>query len=83
MNLRHSDAINMLKTIIEISQIIISVILITVVLLQQRGSGSSAIMGGGGASYYTKRGFEKVLYILTIILGALFLVTALVNIAIH
>ncbi|MBI4708640.1 MAG: preprotein translocase subunit SecG [Candidatus Portnoybacteria bacterium] len=73
----------MLKTIIEISQIIISVILITVVLLQQRGSGSSAIMGGGGASYYTKRGFEKVLYILTIILGALFLVTALVNIAIH
>lgn len=72
-----------LPKIISIVQIVISVLLITVILLQQRGAGSSAIMGGGGgASYYTKRGFEKVLFIATIVLAFLFIVGAIASIII-
>jgi preprotein translocase subunit SecG len=60
-------------------QITVSVLLITAILLQQRGAGSSAITGGGSASYYTKRGFEKTLYIITIILAVIFLASALAS----
>ena len=67
---------------ISIAQIIISVLLMAAILLQQRGAGSSAIMGGGSASYYTNRGFEKILFISTIVLAALFVIAALINIII-
>lgn len=62
--------------ILHICQLIISILLIAAILLQQRGAGGSAIMGGGGVSYYTKRGFEKILFIATIILSALFILSA-------
>ena len=73
-----------MESILGVSQIIISVALITVILLQQRGAGGSAIFGGGGggADYYTKRGFEKILFIAAIILSGLFILTAFVNLLI-
>jgi protein translocase SecG subunit len=49
------------------------------ILLQQRGAGSSAIMGGTSASYYTKRGFEKTLFIATIVLTAIFILAAVAS----
>ncbi|MDD5589648.1 MAG: preprotein translocase subunit SecG [Candidatus Portnoybacteria bacterium] len=61
-------------------QIFLSILLIVSILLQRRGAGSSALMGGSSASYYTKRGFEKVLYISTIILAVLFLGIAIISI---
>jgi protein translocase SecG subunit len=49
-------------------------------LLQQRSAGGSSLFGGGGdTSYYTKRGFEKILFIATIILAALFLISSFLN----
>ena len=69
-----------MTNIISIAQIIISVLLMAAILLQQRGTGSSAITGGSSASYYTKRGFEKVLFVSTIVLVILFLGAAVVNI---
>jgi len=70
-----------MSSILPIIQISISIALITTILLQQRGAGSSAIFGGGGSgsSYYTKRGFEKILFISSIILAGLFMVTAFLN----
>lgn len=69
-----------MSSFLTISQVIISLALIAVILLQQRGAGSSAILGGGGgASYYTKRGFEKILFIATIVLGSLFIISAFLN----
>lgn len=69
-----------MQSIFNISQIIIAAALVTVILLQQRGAGSSAIFGGGGGtSYYTKRGFEKILFIATIILAGLFMISAFLN----
>jgi len=68
---------------LSISQIAISVLLIAAVLLQQRGAGGSSIFGGGGGeSYYTKRGFEKVIFIATIVLAGLFIVSAFLGLLI-
>ena len=69
-----------MQSILTISQIVIAVALITTILLQQRGAGGSALFGGGGGtSYYTKRGFEKILFIATIVLAGLFIITAFLN----
>jgi len=68
-----------MSSILPIAQITISVLLIVAILLQRRGSGLSGIFGaGGGGSYHTKRGFEKILFTSTIILGTFFLLSALV-----
>ena len=71
-----------MQSLLNLSQIIISIALMVTILLQRRGAGSSAILGGGGASYYTKRGFEKILFIATIVLAALFIISAFLNLLI-
>ena len=69
-----------MNSILTISQIIIALALIIAILLQQRGAGGSALFGGGGgASYYTKRGFEKILFVATIVLASLFIITSFLN----
>jgi preprotein translocase subunit SecG len=60
-----------------LAQIIISIFLIVTVLLQQRGSGLSGVFGGEGNFYRTKRGFERLLFIATIVLVVLFMGSAL------
>jgi len=64
-----------------IAQIIVSIILIVLVLLQDRSSGLSGILGGSniGAAYETRRGLEKVIFWLTIVMGAIFAGLAIVN----
>ncbi len=66
----------MLSNILPIFQIVVSVLLVTAVLLQQRGSGLSGLFGGSDGSYHTKRGFEKILFIITIALATLFLLSS-------
>ena len=69
-----------MKNILYIIQIVISILLIVVILMQQKGSGLGSAFGGDGAVYRTKRGAEKFIFRLTIILAVLFLATALANI---
>lgn len=64
---------------INLIQIIISIALIVTILLQQRGSGLSSALGGGGGVYYQKRGIEKILFKASIVLSALFLISAFLN----
>ena len=71
---------NMLKNILTIAQIIISMLLIAAILFQQRGGGLSQVFGGGGGLYRTRRGVERSIFIATIVLAALFLGTAALNI---
>ena len=52
--------------------ILISVSLIALILMQVRGSGVGAIFGGSGEVYRSRRGVEKILHYLTIILAFLF-----------
>jgi len=71
-------------TILQIVQLLVSVLLILAIVLQQRGAGSSIITGGsGGASYYSKRGFEQFLFIATIILSVLFILLGIAVIIIY
>jgi preprotein translocase subunit SecG len=67
--------------ILSIVQIIISILLIAAILLQQRGTGLGMAFGGGGEVFRTKRGIEKGLYYVTIVLAALFFITAILNVA--
>lgn len=73
-----------LHTMLQISQVVIATILIGLILLQQRGGGLSVVFGGMGGEFYgTRRGLEKVVFILTIIFAALFVLSALVGFVIR
>ena len=68
----------MLK-IINLTEVIVSILLIISILLQNRGAGLSQTFGGSFGGYYTKRGFEKFLVFFSIILSGLFLILAIAN----
>ncbi|MEK7586071.1 MAG: preprotein translocase subunit SecG [Patescibacteria group bacterium] len=63
-------------------QIILSIILVVAILLQQSSAGLGGALGGGdgGGLYHTRRGFEKFLFITTIVVGILFAASAFVAI---
>lgn len=65
---------------LNIIQIVVAVILIIVVLVQQRGTSLGGAFGGRGDVYASRRGLEKTLFILTIILGIIFVGLAVTNI---
>ncbi|MDD3487763.1 MAG: preprotein translocase subunit SecG [Candidatus Pacebacteria bacterium] len=69
----------MSQSFLTILQIIVGVLLITLVLLQQRGSGMGALGGLTSQFYGTRRGLEKTIFISTIVLGALFILLAIVS----
>jgi len=62
-----------MKSILEISQVVVSVILIVLVLFQQRGSGLGSVFGGGGEVYHRRRGMEKWIFRGTVVLAFIFL----------
>lgn len=68
-----------INTITPIIQIVLAVLLIVAILLQQSEAGAGGAFGGSDSvsSWRTRRGFEKVLFVGTIILGILFVASAL------
>lgn len=63
---------------INIAQILVSVVLTLVLLLQAKGSGIGTALGGGtGGSFRTRRGVEKTLFQLTIVLAVIFLLISI------
>lgn len=64
---------------LNIFQIIISLLLILAILVQQRGGGLSGVFGGEGAIYATRRGLEKTIFIITIILAIIFIIISLMR----
>lgn len=65
---------------LQIAAIIVSLILIALILLQVKGGGLGSMFGGeaGGGIARTRRGLEKTLYQLTIIMSILFLAISIV-----
>lgn len=57
---------------LQLIQIIIAILLMVVILLQNRGTGLSGVFGGSNNVYLTKRGFEKKLFVATIVLSVVF-----------
>ncbi|HIB35185.1 MAG TPA: preprotein translocase subunit SecG [Dehalococcoidia bacterium] len=63
-----------------ILQLITSIFLIVIIIIQVRGQ-SVNIFGGGGDNFRTRRGFEKILFQLTIIVSVIFVSLGLINAA--
>ena len=71
-----------MQTYLFIAQIVLSVALVLAVLLQVRGGGLGGIFGQPDTVYRTRRGMEKTLFQLTVILVVLFIIISLVSIKI-
>jgi protein translocase SecG subunit len=70
-------------TILPYVQIILSVVLVSAILLQQSGSDTGGALGGTNDSFHhTRRGFEYFLFILSIVCGILFTLSAVLVIII-
>jgi preprotein translocase subunit SecG len=68
-----------------LAQLLISIVLIVVILLQSRGTDIGAAFGGGGpsgggSSFRTRRGLEKTLFQLTIVLAIVFLLISALSV---
>jgi preprotein translocase subunit SecG len=62
---------------INIAQILVAILLSLVILLQAKGSGIGAAFGGGtSGSFRTRRGVEKTLFQLTIVIAIVFMIVA-------
>ena len=58
-------------------EIFIAIVFIVVLLFQARGGGVGGIFGGfGGSTFRTRRGIEKTLFRVTIVLAVLFVILA-------
>lgn len=63
-----------------IIEIILGLLLIGLIVLQSKGTGLGSTFGGDMGFYGTKRGAEKMLFILTIIIAFLFLLNSLIGV---
>lgn len=65
-------------------QIILAILLIGAVLLQRSDAGLGSAFGGGGpgTGFNTKRGAEKVLFNITIVIAVLFALSAFLSLLI-
>ena len=70
-----------MQVAIQIIQIILSITIIVLVLLQVKGGGLGSIFGGDGGVYRTRRGVEKSIYQMTIVLAIIFFVISLVSVS--
>lgn len=67
-----------MQTFFQVFHIVVSILLMLAILSQQRSAGLSLTFGGqNNAFYHTKRGPEKILSQITILLAVLFVATSL------
>jgi len=69
-----------LASYFNIVQIILSVALIALVILQSKGGSLSRMFGGEGGVYKTRRGFEKTLFNVTVVVIVAFFVFSLLSV---
>ncbi len=64
-----------MQVALQIASIIVSILLIILILLQVKGGGLGSLLGGdpGAGISRTRRGLEKTLFQITIVMAALFL----------
>lgn len=62
-----------------ILQILIAVLLIVAILIQSRGAGLGEAWGGSSEFFASRRGTEKIVFIATIVLAVLFLLSSFIS----
>ena len=68
-----------MNTAFNVIQIVISVALVLVITLQIKGGGLGGIFGQADTVFRTKRGVERRLYQLTIVLVVVFVIISIVS----
>ncbi len=69
-----------MKSVVYLIQILLGILLILVIIIQQKGGGGLGSAFGADMGFYrTKRGAEKLLFYLTIILSGAFILAAVVG----
>lgn len=71
----HSGALDLLL----VAQMLIAISVGTAILLQARGTGLSSTFGGESTAYRSRRGLERTLFRLTIVLIVVFVIVSLVG----
>ena len=69
-----------IHTLLPYIQIILSVLLVVAILLQNSEGSAGGAFGGSdnfGSAAHTRRGFERVIFIATIVLAVLFVLSAI------
>ncbi len=69
-------------TYFNIAEIIVSIFLILVLLTQTRGAGFSGTFNNDSSVFRTRRGVEKTLFQLTIVLAAIFVVISILSVVV-
>ncbi len=70
-----------MKLFLLLTHIIIAIGLIGLILLQNGKGGLGGL--GAGEFYRSKRGAERIVFIMTIVLAVLFFITSIINLLIH
>lgn len=68
-----------ISSILQIITVGSAILMITAILLQQRGASLGAGFGSSGELYTTRRGLDKNLFEVTIILAVVFVLSILVS----
>ena len=70
-----------MQSAVSVAQIILAVVLVVMVMLEVRGQSMGGFLGGGDSPVYrTRRGFERVLFNLTIVVAVLFFALSIWNV---
>lgn len=65
--------------LLQLAQIVIAIAVGTSILLQARGTGLSSTFGGESTAYRSRRGIERTLFRLTILLIAAYVLVSMVG----
>ena len=65
--------------LLQVAQILIAISVAASILLQARGTGLSSTFGGESTAYRSRRGLERTLFRLTIVLVSVYVVISIVG----
>ena len=65
--------------ILTIVQVVLAILLMASILFQARGASLGEAWGGSSTFYTTRRGSDRTLFIITIVLAVLFVLVAIAN----
>ena len=72
-----------METYLDIAMIVISIALIASVILQSKGAGLGGLPGSDSGGFYSaRRGIEKTLFRITVVLSVIFMVLAVITVRI-
>ena len=65
--------------LLQVSQLLIAVAVATSILLQARGTGLSSTFGGESTAYRSRRGLERTLFRLTVVLIVVYVIISILG----